>query len=128
MPTDPWSSSDASPQALQRLVDEGLLCPVTNRDRSEWITSLPIKREPCPRKGYVVSFLAFHERGFGMPPSRFMRSLPYYYGVDFHNFAPNSLSQEAIFAVVCEGYLGIPPHWELWLHLFRGSSTPRRRP
>jgi hypothetical protein len=26
-----------------------------------------------------------------------------------------------IFAVVCEGYLGVMPHWELWLHLFRGE-------
>jgi hypothetical protein len=23
--------------------------------------------------------------------------------------------------VVCEGYLGVMPHWELWLHLFRGK-------
>jgi len=21
--------------------------------------------------------------------------------------------------MVCEGYLGIPPHWNLWLHLFK---------
>ena len=31
---------------------------------------------------------------------------------------PNSISQAAVFAVVCEGYLGIEAHWELWLHLF----------
>jgi hypothetical protein len=22
---------------------------------------------------------------------------------------------------VCEGYLGIEPHWDLWKHLFRGE-------
>jgi hypothetical protein len=26
-------------------------------------------------EGYVVSFIAFHESGLGMPPSRFMRAL-----------------------------------------------------
>ena len=26
-----------------------------------------------------------------------------------------------IFAAVCEGYLGMMPHWDLWLHLYRGE-------
>jgi hypothetical protein len=41
---------------------------------------------------YVVSFIPFHERGFGMPVSRFMRVLPHYYGVELHNFNPNSIA------------------------------------
>jgi hypothetical protein len=48
-----------------------------------------------------------------------MRALPHYYGVDLHNFNPNYIAQAAIFTVICEGYLGIEPHWDLWLHLFR---------
>ena len=47
-----------------------------------------------------------------------MRALPHYYGVELHNFNPNSIAQAAIFVTVYEGYLGIAPHWELWLHLF----------
>ena len=35
-----------------------------------------------------------------------------------HNFSPNSISQAAIFVAVCEGYLGIEAHWDLWIHLF----------
>ena len=27
----------------------------------------------------------------------------------------------AVFAAVCEGYLGMIPHWKLWLHLYRGE-------
>jgi hypothetical protein len=76
-------------------------------------------REPAPPEGYVVSFVAFHERGLGMPPSRFMRVLLHYYKVEFHHLSPNSISQAAIFAVVCEGYMGMEPHWNLWLHLFK---------
>jgi hypothetical protein len=38
--------------------------------------------------------------------------------VELHNLTPNSISQAAIFVAVCEGYLGIAPHWDLWTHLF----------
>jgi hypothetical protein len=38
--------------------------------------------------------------------------------VELHNLSPNSISQATIFATVCEGYLGIDPHWDLWTHLF----------
>jgi hypothetical protein len=47
-----------------------------------------------------------------------MRALPHYYRVELHNFKPNSIAQAAIFTAVCEGYLGIEPHWDLWVHLF----------
>jgi hypothetical protein len=41
--------------------------------------------------------------------------------VELHNFAPNAISQAATFVGVCEGYLGIPVNWELWIHLFRAE-------
>jgi hypothetical protein len=47
-----------------------------------------------------------------------MRALLHYYGVELHNFNPNSIAQAAIFAAVCEGFLGIDPHWDLCTHLF----------
>jgi hypothetical protein len=53
------------------------------------------------------------------------------YGVELHNLSPSSISQAAIFAAVCKGYLGIAPHWDLWTHLFSvelfASSTGERR-
>jgi hypothetical protein len=67
-------------------------------------------REPAPLEGYEVSFVTFHERGLGMPPSRFMQALLHYYKMELLHLAPNSISQAAIFAVVCEGYLGMEPH------------------
>jgi hypothetical protein len=42
-----------------------------------------------------------------------MRGLCYHYGVDLHNFASNAISQAATFVGVCEGFLGIPPNWDL---------------
>jgi hypothetical protein len=81
----------------------------------------------------VVSFVRFHERGFMAPASRFMRALCHHYGVELHNFAPNAISQAATFVGVCEGFLGIPVNWDLWIHLFRAelftlpTSEPRTR-
>jgi hypothetical protein len=74
----------------------------------------------------VVSFVAFHERGLGVPPSHFMRALLHYYNVELHHLAPNSISQAAIFVAVCEGYLGMERHWNLWLHLFRAEHFTKK--
>ena len=54
-----------------------------------------------------------------------MRARPHYYGVELHNFNPNSIAQAAIFVAVCEGYLGIAPDWELWLHFFRAGLNTK---
>jgi hypothetical protein len=48
-----------------------------------------------------------------------MRALCYHYGVELHNFTPNAISQAATFVGVCEGFLGIPVNWDIWVHLFR---------
>jgi hypothetical protein len=81
----------------------------------------PNEREPNPPYGYVVSFIRFHERGFATPASCFMRALCYHYGVELHNFTPNTISQAATFVGMCEGFLGIPVNWDIWVHLFRAE-------
>jgi len=50
-----------------------------------------------------------------------MRALCLHYGVELQHFSPNAITVTAVFATVCEGYLGMMPHWELWLHLYRGE-------
>jgi hypothetical protein len=55
---------------------------------------------PSPLTGYVVTFTSFHERGFGVPTCRFMLALLHYYGVELHNFNPNSIAKAAIFITV----------------------------
>jgi hypothetical protein len=47
-----------------------------------------------------------------------MWGMCYHYGVELHNFAPNMISQAATFVGICEGFLGIPVNWDLWVHLF----------
>jgi hypothetical protein len=102
---------------LEDLVGEGLLRPLTDKQRPEWIPPMG-GVVPSPPPGYIVSFVSFHERGFGVPAGRFMQAILHHYGVELHNLTPNSISQAAIFVAVCEGYLGIALHWDLWTHLF----------
>jgi hypothetical protein len=116
-PCGPWPFSTIAVEDLEALVADGLFRPLSGGPQPEWMAPAS-KAGPTPPPGYVVSFIPFHERGFGVPASRFMRALLHYYGVELHNFNPNSIAQAAIFAAVCEGFLGIDPHWDLWIHLF----------
>jgi hypothetical protein len=95
--------------------------PPSGNLQPEWIAP-PSGAAPSPPLGYVLSFVSFHERGFGVPASRFMRAILHFYGVELHNLNPNSIAQAAIFTAVCEGFWGIDPHWDLWTHLF--SAEP----
>jgi hypothetical protein len=116
-PRDPWPFSTVTVDDLEALVADGLLRPLSGDPQLEWMVP-PSGAGPTPPPGYVLSFVSFHERGFGVPASHFMRALLHYYGVELHNLNPNSIAQAAIFATVCESFLGIDPHWDLWTHLF----------
>jgi hypothetical protein len=116
-----WERSMVTRLALNQLVTAGQLAANEDARPAEWIVSSGRDQAPNPPSGYVVSFVRFHERGFTAPASRFMRALCYHYGVELHNFAPNAISQVATFVGVCEGFLGIPVNWDLWIHLFRAE-------
>jgi len=118
---DDWRPSLMTERRLLELEREGLLRPRTSSSRPEWIAPAADHREPRPPKGYVISFAKFHRHGLGAPPSRFMRALCHHYGVELQHFSLNTVTAIAVFAAVCEGYLGMMPHWDLWLHLYRGE-------
>jgi hypothetical protein len=111
----------------------GQLAVNVNGQPPEWIVPSERERVPNPPYGYIVSFMRFHEHGFAVPVSRFLRGLCNHYGVELQNFTPNAISQAATFVGVCEGFLGIPVNWDLWVHLFRAelhtlpTSEPRTR-
>jgi hypothetical protein len=127
----PWHRSTVTEFALHELENGGQLAPNMDGQPAAWIVPPVTDREPNLPYGYVVSFIRHHERGFAAPASRFMRGLCHHYGVVLHNFAPNAISQAATFVGICEGFLGIPANWDLWVHLFRAElhtlSTPEPR-
>jgi hypothetical protein len=116
-----WERSTVTPLALGQLVTGVQLAANEDGQPAEWIVLSERERAPNPPFGYVVSFIRFHERRFTALASRFMRALCHHYGVELHNFAPNAISQAATFVGVCEGFLGIPVNWDLWVHLFRAE-------
>ena len=118
---DDWRPSSMTERRLLELERLKLLHPRTSSSRPEWIAPVADHREPRPPKGYVVSFTKFHRHGLGSPLSRFLPALCHHYGVELQHNSPNAITAAAVFVAVCEGYLGMMPHWDLWLHLYRGE-------
>ena len=73
---------------------------------------------PTPRPHERVVFLPHFLRGLGFPLHPFVRGLMFYYGLDFHDLAPNFVLNISAFIVVCEAFLCIKPYFGLWLKTF----------
>ena len=57
---------------------------------------------PTPRSGERVVFVSHFLRGLGFSHNPFVRGLMFYYGLDFHDLAPNSIILISSFIVTCE--------------------------
>jgi hypothetical protein len=119
-PTGEWTYSKCSRHDLDRLVSEGLL---QDKNLVNWRPSF---REPFPMKNVdeIVTFYHFVERGLALPSCSFFHGLLYYYGLELHHLNPNSICHILIFIYFCEAFLGIEPHWDLFLFLFRVKPQP----
>jgi hypothetical protein len=68
--------------------------------------------KPRPKENEVVSFIPFHLLGFGLSAHPLLRRLLYYYGLRLHDLTPEGIL--SAFIVLCEGFLGILAHYDLW--------------
>jgi hypothetical protein len=110
-----WRSSNVSHEQLLHLVEAGQLSLLTAA--MEW--KVPgDEYMPRPPKGFEVSFVAFHERGFSVP-AEFIRRLLFEYGLQLQHLNLNSIQQMAAFEAMCEGYLGISANWHLFRYFFK---------
>ena len=76
----------------------------------------------------TVIFQSFYEKGFALPAGAFFRELLFFYGIEVTHLNLNSITRIAIFIHLCEAYLGITPHFNLWrvlYHLKGYTSTAR---
>ena len=73
---------------------------------------------PTPEPNENVVFVSHFLRGLGLTLDPFVRGLMFYYGLDFHDLAPNFILNISAFIVVCEAFLRIKPHFGLWLQIF----------
>src|SRR3990170_629029 len=106
-------ASSVMKKDLKELQEAGYLA-------KEIVHQLPAKGQivPTPEPHERVVFLTHFVRGFGFPLYPFVRGLMFYYGLDFHDLAPNFILNISAFIVVCEAFLRIPPHFGLLLKTF----------
>ena len=72
---------------------------------------------PTPEYERVV-FLTHFVHGLGFPLHPFVCGLMFYYGLDFHDLAPNFILNISVFIVMREAFLRVRPHFGLWLKTF----------
>ena len=73
---------------------------------------------PTPRPHERVVFLPHFRCRLGFPLHPFVRGLMFYYGLDFHDLAPHFILNISTFIIVCEAFLCIKPHFDMWLQIF----------
>ena len=75
-----------------------------------------------PRNGELVVFEDFYRWGFVLLACPFLRKLLPYYGILLVHLNPDSILHLAIFINLCEAYLGIEPHFNLFCYFFHLKS------
>jgi hypothetical protein len=89
---------------------------------------VPNAATPAPSKKEIVILKSHIDRGLGLPPAYFLNRMLRHYRLQLHHIAPNSLTIIAGFVALCEGFLGIYPHGDLF-HLYfniRHNRDPNR--
>ena len=74
--------------------------------------------EPGLKENEAISFVPFHLLGFGPPMHPLLRWLLYYYRLCLHDLTLEGILYLSVFIMLCEGFLGIPTHYDLWQILF----------
>ena len=99
-----WMASSVTERNIKELREAGYLAAnIAHR--------LPAKKQiiPTPEPNERVVFIPHFLRGLGSPHHHYVRGFMFYYGLDFHDLAPNPFHHISEFIVVCEALLRIPP-------------------
>ena len=111
-----WERSSFGTSDLGALVADGLV--------AEGAVRIPGNEQvPASTADERVCFQAFFPRGFALPIHPFVWGFLYTYQLQLHDLTPNGILHIACFITICEGFLGIYPHWGLWKRLFNIKRT-----
>ncbi|KAK2630843.1 hypothetical protein QOZ80_UnG0722230 [Eleusine coracana subsp. coracana] len=108
-----FSKSNLSQVNMNQMVIDDIL---PEQVRIDW--KVPRESCPIPIHKQIVVFCSFFEHGFGVPCCSFLCELLFFYGIELVNLNPNSILHITIFVHMCEAFLGILPHFNLFRHLF----------
>jgi hypothetical protein len=113
-----WVVSSSTCEDLEEMVMDRILL---DEAMAGW-PSANGERFPNPRTGELIIFEDFYRRGFELPAYPFVRKLLAYYGIALIHHNPNSILHLSIFINLCEAYLGIEPHFNLFCYFFHLKS------
>jgi hypothetical protein len=99
---------------LLRLVDVRVLPP---KELCSWRICRGVT-VPTKDTHESVVYVPFLIRGLALPVSPFFCDLLDFYNLNLTHLNPNSILQISIFIHLCEAYLGILPHFDLWKYLY----------
>ena len=74
----------------------------------------------------MVSFAHFHGRGLATPAHKFLRGLLHFYKIELQHLNPNGIQHMVAFIALCEGFLGISLHFDLWRYFFAVNLQKKR--
>jgi hypothetical protein len=109
-----WPASEVMQEHLQNLISQGYM---TAAELAHCLVPVD-PASPTPTGGYVVACATFYGRGFGAPSHRFLHSLLRSYGLELHHLTPSGILHMVAFVTLCEAYIGIKPHFNLWNSFF----------
>ena len=109
-----WLGSEIGEEHIEALRHHRLLPRA-----SQVLVRLPdAETAPTPYVGEVVVFTEHFYRGFVLPANAFFSEWLRFFGLQPHHLAPNAILQLSAFVILCEGFVGIEPHVDLWRSLF----------
>jgi hypothetical protein len=109
-----WSALVVTGEHLQNLVSQGYM--IVAELATCHVPTDPTS--PTPVAGYIVVCSMSYERGFGEPSHRFLCSLLQLCGLELHHLTPLGILHITAFVTMCESYMGIEPHFNLWNYIF----------
>ena len=104
---------------LASFVEKGLLLPM---EVAHWRAPTPGEAVLRPRADEVVSFLAFHEHELEYPVHWFLRGLLNEWGLELQHLNPTRVLHIVGFITICEAFLGMEPHVDLFRWIFSGRA------
>jgi hypothetical protein len=87
-----WTPSTVTLGHLQKLMKHGFMLAVE-------LEACRVPEDPmfpAPTEGYVVSFAAFYEQGFGVPLHQFLHRPLRYYGLEHHHPRGSFISRPSL--------------------------------
>uniref|UniRef100_J3N6Y1 Transposase (putative) gypsy type domain-containing protein n=1 Tax=Oryza brachyantha TaxID=4533 RepID=J3N6Y1_ORYBR len=122
LPLASWQTSNTRDKELKNMVNAKLLL---DQPLTCW-RSAASEPLPTPNSNEIIVFASFFERGFSLPVSSFSHSLLDFYKLELNHLNPNFILQIYVFVYICESFLGIPPYFNLFHHLFMVRPQPSR--